>query len=181
MQRLWRDLVPPEGAGLHPPSGLCERDSSKERWAGPYLLPVGCDHTNIACRHLAGDAPGQAAAVAHDLDGFGRVEPGRAPAFTSFAALSYNSEIREWHTQPPDFISSTGAVKGAVNKEGAEQVSGYGTREADKVRPCSCRPHTPVGRLTSVTVTSATAAARAPAEKGCLGAACDLLTGVDGR
>lgn len=52
-----------------------EQGSSEERSAGPHLLPVGCDHTNVSGGHLAGDAPGQETAVAHDLDSFRRIEP----------------------------------------------------------------------------------------------------------
>ena len=44
-------------------------------WSRPHLLPVGCDDANVASGHLAGDAPGQQAAVAHDLHSLSRIEP----------------------------------------------------------------------------------------------------------
>lgn len=53
-----------------------------------HLLPVGRDDTDVPGRHLAGDTPGQQAAVAHDLDSLGGVEPRRASSFTCLVALS---------------------------------------------------------------------------------------------
>lgn len=72
---LLQELVSPSlpwPRGLRPPP--C-RGPVEEAGPGPHLLPVGRDHADVTRRHLAGDAPGQQAAVAHDLDGFGRVEP----------------------------------------------------------------------------------------------------------
>lgn len=65
-----------------------EPEAPGARWGRAHLLPVGCDHTNVTGRHLARGAPGQEAAVTHDLHGFGWVEPRWASPFTSFTALS---------------------------------------------------------------------------------------------
>lgn len=73
---------------------------------GAHLLAVGCDHADVLRGHLAAEAPGQEAAVAHDLHGLGRVEPGRAPPFPRFAALS-GWETRETGRHEASFTSYT--------------------------------------------------------------------------
>lgn len=52
-----------------------------------HLLPVGCDDANFAGRHLAGEALDQLAAVAHDLNRLGSVEPGGAFPFPGLDTL----------------------------------------------------------------------------------------------
>lgn len=103
--------------------------------AGPHLLPVGRDHADVTRRHLAGDAPGQQAAVAHDLDGLGRVEPRRASPFPSFVALSLWGDRRvarpsQSHTAQETLVRGRQSRAGARNwqneaDETCHQYSGH--------------------------------------------------------
>lgn len=80
-----------------------------------HLLPVGCDDANFAGQHLAGEALDQQAAVAHDLNRFGSIEPGGAFPFPGLGTLCEegrggNNLSESWET-PETIFSGQQDVK----------------------------------------------------------------------